>query len=96
MPTQAYIMGQILARIEHAGVHVSYQQHFLAAQSPAQIFPPLISALVQLGKRDAILDLMEHILAQTAFPRTQTMQEQTDFELGYAHERSAQKKGGVQ
>lgn len=93
MPGKSYLLGRLLAVLAREGaLNTPTQQRAveLGMSFPAQVIVPAISNLIENGKGDAIAEIMEQ-LPPTAFGEgTQNMYEQSEFALGYYHER-----GGV-
>lgn len=92
MPAQppAYVLGAILARVEHASVikapHVEYEK---LISHPSERLPQLITMLQQAGKGDIIIDLMAQL---PAIPDTLTNEQQSSFALGYYQEKGKLQK----
>ncbi len=84
-PPPAYLLGAILARVEHANVikalHVEYEK---LIRHPSERLPLLVTMLQQAGKGDMLIDLMAKL---PNVPDTLTLEEQSSFALGYYHEK---------
>ena len=81
--SQAHIIGQIVARIEKAGVRMGPNAVQLASMDPAHQLPPLFTRLIESGHGDDIMELMAQISAQTGFPDHMSNAEQGQFWVGY-------------
>lgn len=90
-PAPAYLLGAILARVEHASVikapHIEYEK---LIRNPAERLPQLVALLQQTGKGDLIIDLMAQI---AAIPDRLSNGDQSSFALGYYQEKSRITRG---
>lgn len=96
MTRKAYQLGRLLAAIAHVGATGDAQRLYeLASVEPAQLTAPL-SRATQSGA--AAQDILMPILAELepdAFDAVLGNEEQSEFALGYYHQRAEFRRGNV-
>lgn len=83
-----YRLGQLLARLEKAGVvSAQHRMYELASVQPSHM-TRLISDATRLGQSNLLEPVLGRLPADS-FSRTLTEIEQGDFSLGYYHEKAS-------
>lgn len=85
--TKGYLLGKLFAQLEREGA-VEMRAYQLASTHPTQVIVPAFTRLAELGKTDAIVEVMNE-LPQDAFSVSPLApDEQAEFPLGYYHEKA--------
>lgn len=88
-----YLLGRLVAALEHANVLVSPRSVELAPQQPAVHIAPAIARLASTGRSDLVADIMAELPpdALTTTPLTA----EGDYWLGYYHQRAEIRRGAA-
>lgn len=96
MARKAYQFGRLLAAIGHLGATGDAQRLYeLASVEPSNLVAPLARATAQGDAAQAVLTPILAELEPGAFDDTLSNEEQSEFALGYYHQRGEFRRGNL-
>lgn len=85
--SKGYLLGKLFAQLEHEGA-VRYQDYQIASMAPTSVIVPAFSRLAEMGKADAIIDVMNELPMDALDGKPLSPSDQSDFPMGYYQQKA--------
>jgi hypothetical protein len=88
MLNKGYVLGKLLAQLEQEGAITAPSAYQLASINPTPVIVPAFTRLADMGKLDAIIEVMNELPTDTFDNKPLSLEDQASFPLGYFQEKA--------